>query len=249
MVKGLVLITGASGLLGRQVLQVFKENDWDVTGLCFSKPIEGLIQHDITDSEATIQLIKQIKPNLVVHCAAQRFPDQMEKDLEKSWNLNVTSNRTLSQVYMLTLDQSTNLLQGETVVRENPSNIVLRIPVLYGNVKNLQESALTSLLDTVKSGKPGKISSYEVRCPAHTDDIAKILLDLANIVQTLEVNIVFCNLDNVLNSSSAQELSGPSPGAPRPRDVEMDRSKLLDLGIKHHTSFNKGFMEAMQPFL
>ena len=33
-------------------------------GLCFSKPIEGLIQHDITDSEATIQLIKQIKPNL-----------------------------------------------------------------------------------------------------------------------------------------------------------------------------------------
>ena len=47
MVKGLVLITGASGLLGRQVLQVFKENDWDVTG-SFIKETTDVFSSDMT---------------------------------------------------------------------------------------------------------------------------------------------------------------------------------------------------------
>ena len=46
------------------------------------------------------------------------------------------------------------------------------------------------------------------------------------------------------------EVAGPSPGGvTRPRDVEMDRSKLTDKGIKHQTDFNTGFMKCLQPFL
>jgi len=52
--------------------------------------------------------------------------------------------------------------------------------VLYGEVSYLEESALTSLLNTVTSRKPAKVSSYEVRCPAHAADVAQIILDPAS---------------------------------------------------------------------
>ena len=35
---------------------------------------------------------------IVIHAAAQRFPDKMEKEFEKSWNLNVTATQTISEV-------------------------------------------------------------------------------------------------------------------------------------------------------
>ena len=54
MVKGLVLITGASGLLGRQVLQVFKENDWDVTGSLRHSFIKGTT--DVLLSDMAVHL-------------------------------------------------------------------------------------------------------------------------------------------------------------------------------------------------
>ena len=46
-----------------------------------------------------------------------------------------------------------------------------------------------------------------------------------------------------------EEVQGPGSGAPRPRDVEMDRGRLLELGIRHHTDFKTGFMDAIKPFL
>merc|ERR1719457_392629 len=44
------------------------------------------------------KLIASSKPNLIIHSAAQRFPDQMEKEPEKSWKLNVDTTQHLAQV-------------------------------------------------------------------------------------------------------------------------------------------------------
>ena len=59
--------------------------------------------------------------------------------------------------------------------------MVLRVPVLYGPVEYLGESAVTTLLQTItdKDKKPAaKVSDYEIRRPAHVDDIAKIVAQL-----------------------------------------------------------------------
>jgi hypothetical protein len=37
---------------------------WAVTGLCFSRAGPGLIQHDLTNQEATLNLIKTVRPDL-----------------------------------------------------------------------------------------------------------------------------------------------------------------------------------------
>jgi len=291
-----VLLTGASGLLGRDVHKLFKSKGIEITGLCFSRPVEGLVQMDITDNDAMDKLIASTKPNLIIHSAAQRFPDQMEKEPEKSWKLNVDTTQHLAQTtkangarliyistdYVFSGDNPpysaetegnpTNVygkskLEGEKVVlAADPNHCVLRVPVLYGDVKTLKESALTCLLDTVReTSKPAKISSYEKRNPAHTEDIAKILLGMANQLSTLPggvyqwsgkekwskwdiVKLISQELN--LPMDHLEEVAGPSPGGvPRPRDVEMDRSKLMDKGIDHHTDFKTGFIKCLQPFL
>lgn len=280
-------------MLGREVGEVFLASGWNVTGLCFSKPGEGLIQLDITDLDATSKLLESLKPDLVIHAAAQRFPDRMEAEFERSWQLNVEATAHLAKVahgvgskfiYISTdyvfdgqsapysADSPTNptnkyglsKLEGEKRVLEvGDTLLVLRIPVLYGNVKHLKESALTCLLDTVRDKKPSKISSYEVRCPAHTNDIANILLSMANNKDIKGGVYQWSGLEKLskwdvtqliaselgLNASHLEEVKGPSPGAPRPKDVEMDRGKLTDLGISHHSDFKKAFMQSIQPFL
>jgi S-adenosylmethionine synthetase len=71
---------------------------------------------------------------------------------------------------------------------------VLRVPVLYGPVEYLAESAVTVLLNNlIHTDKPCKISNYEQRCPSHVDDIADICLQLA--VKRLEVHILYGLID------------------------------------------------------
>ena len=68
-------------------------------------------------------------------------------------------------------------------------NIVLRIPVLYGPVESLEESAVTSLLIGLKKCQNNnelfKVSNNELRNPSSVNDIAHIVFGL------IEKKIVF----------------------------------------------------------
>ena len=50
------------------------------------------------------------------------------------------------------------LLGEKAVLNTSPQNIVLRIPVLYGEVENLKESTITNLLNIIQEGKPFGVS-------------------------------------------------------------------------------------------
>jgi len=288
-----VLITGASGLLGRQVLSLLTSENVPCTGLCFSRASEGLTKQDITDLPATKKLVRDLQPTHIVHAAAQRFPDKVEADFAAALKLNVESTRNLAEVskevgcrmiYISTdyvfdgehppyfPDNPTNPLNkyGETklageeaVLATDPSFLILRVPVLYGGVNALAESAVTVLLDVIRSGKPTKMSSYEVRCPAHTKDIANIILDLIKLSPEPEGGIYhwsglekfskwdMCKMiskETGLDIGHLEEVVGAG-GTPRPRDVELDREKLRRLGIDHHTKFKEGLMEDLKRFL
>lgn len=57
-----VIITGASGLLGRAVIKAF-DNDpsWEVTGLAFSRATGNLRKVDLTDKQAVKKIFEEIK--------------------------------------------------------------------------------------------------------------------------------------------------------------------------------------------
>lgn len=56
------LITGATGLLGRQVLKAFEKAGWEVTGAGFSRATPPkIIKLDIQDEEQVRKALDEVK--------------------------------------------------------------------------------------------------------------------------------------------------------------------------------------------
>ena len=93
-----VVITGASGLLGRAILSKFlNSNSYDkVIGTAFSRSGENLVKVDLTDLEQIEKFVQETRPDVLIHSAAQRFPDKMQKDPEAARKLNVEATRALA---------------------------------------------------------------------------------------------------------------------------------------------------------
>lgn len=57
-----------------------------------------MVPIDICNHEKTEELLKKFMPNCIVHCAAQRFPDKVDKDLEGTVRLNVEATKNLAHL-------------------------------------------------------------------------------------------------------------------------------------------------------
>ncbi|TFB03845.1 Methionine adenosyltransferase 2 subunit beta [Trichoderma ghanense] len=100
MAQRTVLVTGATGLLGRQVAAAFRNsNGWTVRGSGYSRA-DGvdIIKLDLESGADIAKTIDEIRPHVVVHCAAQRFPDKVDKDPEAARTLNITASKSLASV-------------------------------------------------------------------------------------------------------------------------------------------------------
>ena len=204
-----VLVTGASGLLGRAVLQSFTKAGWDVLGLAYSRAREGLRKVDLCDPKQVENVLDEFQPQVVIHSAAERRPDVVDKKSDSALALNVNATESLvslcaqRSIYMLYIssdavfdgkappykpDSATNPLSiygqskrdGEIAVLKHAGMGVLRLPVLYGVVEDLSESSVTTVFSVLlNSDKPGKVSDYERRYPTHVADCAAVCLGLA----------------------------------------------------------------------
>ncbi|KFM82119.1 hypothetical protein X975_15250, partial [Stegodyphus mimosarum] len=202
------LITGASGLLGRAIVNEFLNNSWEVLGLAFSRARDKLIKVDLNNMDEVKEIIQKFKPTVIIHCAAQRSVEKVEKDYEESKRLNVACSKNLADLakmenavflYISTdyvfdgkhppykendepnpLNQyGKTKLEGEKkVMNVNPDSCILRIPVLYGDEEYIGESAISSLIKNLKQQVPTKLSNAEIRFPSHTNDIASIIFQL-----------------------------------------------------------------------
>ncbi|KAF2663663.1 NAD(P)-binding protein [Microthyrium microscopicum] len=94
-----VLVTGASGLLGRDVIKAFQRKEWKTigTGLTRADP-PSIVKLDLLDEDNIKRVLDETKPNVVVHCAANRFPDSCSADPDAATALNVSSTRTLTKL-------------------------------------------------------------------------------------------------------------------------------------------------------
>ena len=92
-----ILITGATGLLGRAVYAQLKENkDYHVTGTGFSRAKPPVVKLNLTDAETSASFLSKEKPDWIIHCAAERRPDVSKADPEGSERLNVGVTRMLA---------------------------------------------------------------------------------------------------------------------------------------------------------
>ncbi|KAI2615861.1 NAD(P)-binding protein [Hypoxylon sp. NC1633] len=93
------LVTGATGLLGRQVVRAFERNHWTVKGTGYSRA-DGLsiLKVDLVNGEEVTAALDKVKPKVIIHCAANRFPDKCDKDPEGTRALNVEATRRLASL-------------------------------------------------------------------------------------------------------------------------------------------------------
>ncbi|KIW80048.1 dTDP-4-dehydrorhamnose reductase [Fonsecaea pedrosoi CBS 271.37] len=90
------LVTGASGFLGRQVLKVFSDAGWNATGTGFNRASGAVRKVDIQDADAVTKLFHEVKPQVIVHCAADRQPASCTQNPEAARRLNVTATELLA---------------------------------------------------------------------------------------------------------------------------------------------------------
>ncbi len=77
-----VLVTGANGMLGQDLCPILQDRGWFVIPTDYNTL-------DVTDSNAVENKIKEVHPDLIIHCAAYTNVDKAESDYETAYKLNV----------------------------------------------------------------------------------------------------------------------------------------------------------------
>ncbi|KAB1259398.1 Hyaluronan mediated motility receptor [Camelus dromedarius] len=293
-----VLVTGATGLLGRAVYKEFQQNNWHAVGCGFRRARPKFEQVNLLDSNAVHHIIYDFQPHVIVHCAAERRPDVVENQPDAASQLNVDASGNLAKeaaaigaflIYIssdyvfdgtnppyreedipspLNLYGKTKLEGEKAVLENNLGAAVLRIPVLYGEVEKLEESAVTVMFDKVQfSNKSANMDHWQQRFPTHVRDVATVCRQLAE-KRMLDPSIkgtfhwsgneqmtkyeMACAIADAFNlpSSHLRPITdSPVLGAQRPRNAQLDCSKLETLGIGQRTPFRIGIKESLWPFL
>lgn len=199
-----VLVTGATGLLGRQVLTCFRDHGWTVMGLGHSRAKDSVVSCDLFVSEQIRRRFDEFRPTVVIHCAAERRPDILQGNEEIATRMNVDLARNVAELCRdfnsWLIFMSTNYvfdgkcapyaedalpcplsvygaskLSGErAVLNAHPQAAILRVPLLFGPVEYLGETTVTALLDIVKAESP-KVDHWQERFPTSTEDLAKVM--------------------------------------------------------------------------
>ncbi len=100
-----LIITGLSGVVGRNLVHHFDQNSWEIYDFFHTKPSSTIpanqsISVDICDQSAVEKAVKSIKPDVILHMAAATHVDACEQDRKNGekgsvWKLNVEATRYL----------------------------------------------------------------------------------------------------------------------------------------------------------
>ncbi len=193
------IVTGASGLLGREVVPALSKK-WNVIGLSHT-PRENCRAIDLRERDQIAALVRETKPDAVVHLAAYREPDFCEDHPAEAKRLNVDPVRFFTE----TLPASSRLLfvstdyvfdgtvppytetgarnpiseygrnkcAAEDILAALASGIALRVPLLIGAGPTFKESGfIAQMIEAVVSESPQKLDDVLIRYPCWTRDVA-----------------------------------------------------------------------------
>ncbi len=290
-----ILITGASGLLGRALMKELTR--YQPIGTAYSRADNGLIKVDLCDAASVDHAITQTQPDIIIHAAAERRPDVSQNNPEAALALNVAATEHLAKLakqhhawllYISTdyvfdgtkspyrpqdLPNPVNFYgqskwQGEQAIWQITHHAgVLRIPILYGPVEYLSESAVTALLKPLLEKVPHpKIDNWGIRYPTLVDDIAVVCRQLAERAyqQKAFSGIWHWSNDQALTKYEMVKIMAdilslpthhiiainqPEDTVPRPYQNQFDCSDLISLGIGQKTDFTQWMKQHLMPLV
>lgn len=199
-----IIVTGASGMLGSDIIKATCSRDIPIIKLCHKKR-PGYLAVDLTTADG-IQTVADQDWDMMIHTAALRDPDWCGRDQNKASLLNTEATKQLVQlacerdagfVYISTdyvfsgktppytedatpspinFYGKTKLAGEEEVLKGHPDFCVLRIPLLYGIAAGPDNSPLiNTALKALYSNEPWPMEDSIVRYPTYTGDVAEAI--------------------------------------------------------------------------
>ena len=97
-----ILITGATGQLGRSVVEELQPH-FNILSTARKIPVETLtacpvVEMDISNKSIVQQVVSKHEPDVLIHLAAMTNVDGCEREKEKAWDINVKGTEHLLQV-------------------------------------------------------------------------------------------------------------------------------------------------------
>ncbi|WP_237054903.1 dTDP-4-dehydrorhamnose reductase family protein [Microbulbifer sediminum] len=291
-----ILVTGATGLLGRSVYRQLAGNrDWEVTGTAHSRRGPGLLSLDLACPSQVLAVLEDLRPDVVIHCAAERWPDRCARQPDTAWALNVDATAHLARscshlgtqlVYISTdyvfdgtappyrVDDPPAPINfygrskraGEEAVLAHRGHWILRLPLLFGPVEQTRESGVTALLDTIVERTPIALDDWATRYPTSVEEVATVLErcllhghglhSFSGIYHwsgdtactRFELAMMIADILQLDGSHISAE-STPRFAEPRPQNCQLDKSRLLELGIRGDAPLSQQLDRTLRPLL
>ncbi len=189
---GRMLITGANGLLGKEITRYFSKG--------YKVLPTDLAECDVTSAKECMRVVGGFRPEVVVHCAAYTDVDRAEREKEAAFTLNADGTRNMAlacrEHRSLLVTFSTDYvfdgaserpyaeddpvdplsvygrskLAAEEAVREvAPHFLLLRTQWLFGAHGR---SFISSILERAERGEECKVVSDQKGAPTYTRDLA-----------------------------------------------------------------------------
>jgi dTDP-4-dehydrorhamnose reductase len=164
-----VLITGVSGLVGRELKIVLTEKNINWIGTFNSNPVDNAYKVNFLDYEEVLKFFELNKPNVCVNCIAERNVDLCENNWKHTKEANIRSVENIAKVcnklniYLIHI--STDYV-FDGVIQPNVPNSQVNPLQNYGISKLLAEYRIKSIC---------KGNNITVRVPVlYTDNVKRL---------------------------------------------------------------------------
>ena len=202
-----ILITGSTGLLGQALRRQLRAAH-DVTGLsrCAGGASGAHIACDLVDARRTAEVVRSLKPEIVIHAQAMVDVDRCEREPGQAHEQNVRTTehlvRALEGTDALLVHVSTDYvfdgtkgspyresdephpinvygrskLESERVALQHPRGVVARTSTLFGPDRM---NFCDYVVLQVRAGQPVDAFADQVTSPTYTADLAEGIGDLS----------------------------------------------------------------------